>query len=177
MEGRGCYRVQGERLDFQLQDPLEVYGPRIRDRMAQRLMWALCEVPLLCPGSRFSFQAFYVKPHSLSQLTGHSLQALPSLDQGPSQLLHLLSCGSFPFRSCQAHLQRASSACFRHTFGAQQQTQFDWLWLDPRGPTQGMLLSPFREVDCLCLFLLLSLDASPANLSRARHPQPVCDSH
>lgn len=152
-----------------------VQGLWIRDKMAQRLMWALCEVPLLCPGSRFSFQAFYVKPHSLSQLTGHSLQACPFPGQGPSQLLHLLSCGSFPFPSCQAHLQRASSACFRHTFGAQQQIQFDWL--DPRGPTRGMLVSPFREVGSLCLFLLLSLDASPANLSRARHPQPVCDSH
>lgn len=153
-----------------------VQGLWIRDRMAQGLMWALCEVSLLCPGSRYSFQVFCVKPRSLSQPTGHSLQAPPSLGQGPSQLLHLLSCGSFPFPSCQAHLQRASSACFRHTFGAQQQIQFDWLWLDPRGPTQGMLLSPFREVDSLCLFLLLFLDASPANLRRAWHPQPVCDS-
>lgn len=144
-----------------------VQGLWIRDRMARRLMWALCEVTSALSWFRVQL------PGLLCEIP----QFVPSLDQGPSQLPHLLSCGSFPFPSCQAHLQRASSACFRHTFGAQQQIQFDWLWLDPRGPTQGMLLSPFREVGSLCLFLLLCLDASPADLSRARHPQPVCVSH
>lgn len=143
----------------------------------KRLMWALCKVPLpvLSWDSRFSFQASYVKPPSLSQLTENSLQAFPFPYQGPSQLLHLLRCGCFPFTSCHAGLQRASPACSKRTFGAQQRIR-----LIGCGWIQGVLhkASCFLLLGKLvlsCLFLLLSLDAS--NLNRAQCPQPVCDSH
>lgn len=142
-------------------------------------MWTLCKVSCpFCPG----IQGSASRPPMLNTLACLSSQEtpskpFPSLSQGPSQLLHLLCCGCFPLTSCQAGLQRASPACFRPAFGAQQ-----WIHLIGCGWIQGVLHKAccfllLGKLVLSCLFLLLSLDASLANLSRAQCPQPVCDSH